>query len=432
MIIVQKTQFILVKIAILFTLCAALCCEAVPPEHSNELQGRVFCGYQGWFGAPGDGTPIGFDNYRYDGVFKPGVCVIDYWPDLEEFGEDEKYPTEFRRADGSVAHVFSAANPKTVERHFQWMDEYGIDGVFLQRFGWALKQPLTLSHRDRVYQNVQQSAAKQGRLWALMYDLTSLEAGDIEKYVIPDIRRLVRQHGLGSDPSYARYRGQPVVGIWGVGFKHRRAYSLGECQKLVEFLKYDSDCGGNAVLLGVPYHWEKQQHDAVSDELFHEILKQADLVSPWSVGRYRTVDQAQEMMGKHLAADSSWTSQHKLGYMPVIFPGFSWRNLSAAEGTAKPLDEIPRLRGRFLWAQAEEVKKAGLDMVYVAMFDEMNEGTCVFKCADDPPIGESRFLSYAADGVPADHYLWLTGQIARLMRGEISATQGLPQRKSPK
>ena len=187
---IRKTQHFLLAIALLLTLRPSMRCEATPLEHGSELQGKVFCGYQGWFSAPGDGTDFGYDNYNYGGAFKPGVCVIDYWPDLSEFEEHEKYPTDFRHADGTMAHVFSAANPRTVERHFQWMKDYGIDGVFLQRFGWALKQPKTLLHRNQVLTNVRQAAKQQHRQWALMYDLTSLQSGDIEKYVIPDIRRL--------------------------------------------------------------------------------------------------------------------------------------------------------------------------------------------------------------------------------------------------
>lgn len=430
MTIVRKTQFVLVASLTLFGSWICLPCQAVPPASGdNELQAKVFCGYQGWFGAPGDGTEIGYDNYRYDGVFKPGVCVIDYWPELSEFGEHEKYDTDFRHADGSVAHVFSAANASTVDRHFQWMKDYGIDGVFLQRFGWALKQPLTLSHRERVLENVRNSAESKGRLWALMYDLTSLKAGDIEKYVIPDIRLLFKQRDISRDEYYARYSGLPVIGIWGVGFNDNRSYSLDECQTLVDFLKNDADCGGNAVFLGVPYHWRKQKNDAVAEPLFHEILRQADIISPWSVGRYRNVEQAQTLMSETLVADELWTRENKLGYVPVIFPGFSWHNLSAAEGHAKPLNEIPRAGGQFFWAQAAEVQKAGLNMVYVAMFDEMNEGTCIFKCTDNPPEGASPFLSYAIDQCPSDHYLWLTGQIGELLRGKIDVNTGMPTRR---
>ena len=424
----QKTRLTIVAIVLVLGVTLNSHSIAAAKEQDNKLRGKVFCGYQGWFGAPGDGTGIGFDNYRFAGVFKPGVCVIDYWPDLTEFGEDEKYETEFRHADGSVAHLFSAANPNTVDRHFRWMDQYGIDGIFLQRFGWALKQPLTLRHRNQVLQNVRNSAAQHQRLWALMYDLTSLEAGDIAKHVIPDFKKLARDHRLANDSLYAQLNGKPVVGIWGVGFNDRRAYTLEECRQLVDFMKNDSEFGGHAVMLGVPYYWREQRQDALADSQLHAILKQADVISPWSIGRYQSVEQARRLTKSTLPSDMKWAEKHNLAYLPVIFPGFSWHNLAAAEGRNGPLDQIPREGGRFLWSQATSVADASLDMVYVAMFDEMNEGTCIFKCSDNPPVGESPFLTYAADQLPSDHYLWLTGQIGRLMRGEVVASPDPPLR----
>ncbi len=71
-------------------------------------------------------------------------------------------------------------------------------------------------------------------------------------------------------------------------------------------------------------------------------------------------------------------------------------------------------------------------MLYVAMFDEMDEGTAIFKCSNQPPCGApAKFLGY--EGVPSDHYLWLTGQAGQMLRGEIplsgSFRPELPERR---
>jgi hypothetical protein len=113
-------------------------------------------------------------------------------------------------------------------------------------------------------------------------------------------------------------------------------------------------------------------------------------------------------------------------YLPVVFPGFSWSNLRPGAH----LDEIHRLKGRFLWKQYLEAKKTGARMIYQAMFDEMDEGTAIFKCTNDPPVGASRFLTL--EGLPSDHYLWLTGVGGMLLRGKIAANEEMPSRAGAK
>ena len=39
------------------------------------------------------------------------------------------------------------------------------------------------------------------------------------------------------------------------------------------------------------------------------------------------------------------------------------------------MNSIPRLKGQFLWSQIVANKKAGADMLYIAMFDEVDEAT---------------------------------------------------------
>jgi hypothetical protein len=124
--------------------------------------------------------------------------------------------------------------------------------------------------------------------------------------------------------------------------------------------------------------------------------------------------------------DLAWCRAHGQDYLPVVFPGFSWHN----QRPRAPLDEIPRLGGRFLWKQYVEATRAGATMLYQAMFDELDEGTAVFKCTNDPPVGASRFLDL--EGLPSDHYLWLTGMGGKLLRGEVEPTEELPARNRVK
>jgi hypothetical protein len=391
----------------------------------STLTGKVVCGYQGWFTAPGDGAGLGWRHYPSRGQFRPGRCGIDLWPDVSELDDDEKYPTPFRHADGRVAHVFSSHNRKTVLRHFRWMQEYGIDGAFVQRFAVETVRPLDLRHSNAVLAHCREGANRHGRCYAVMYDLSGLPEGGV-RHVIEDWKLLAGRMRLGKDPrdaAYLRHGGKPVVAVWGVGFNDSRKYTLGECERLVDFLRHDRDCGGFTVLLGVPTGWRTLDADSVKDPALHRVIGKADLISPWTVGRYRTLEGVADHARLRWTKDLQWCKAHDKGYLPVLFPGFSWHN----RRPGSPLDEIPRLKGRFLWKQYVEAKRAGAAMLYQAMFDEMDEGTAIFKCIADPPVGKSRFLGL--EGLPSDHYLWLTGTGGKLLRGEVKGTETLPPRE---
>ncbi len=391
---------------------------------TSTLHGKVMCGYQGWFAAEGDGSGLGWRHYSGRRGFHPGSCTIDLWPDVSELDADERYPTDFVHADGRPAEVFSPYNKKTVVRHFEWMAEYGIDGVFLQRFGASLRSARNLNHRNVITDNVREGANRSGRTWAMMYDLSGLRQGDIQRVVMDDWRNLVDRMQIRDDRAYQHHQGRPVVAVWGIGFNDSRRYTLDECEQLVRFLKDDPKYGNNTVMLGVPTGWRTLTRDALDDKRLHEIVRKADIVSPWTIGRYRTPRSARSHAQEWIASDIAWCRDAELDYLPVVFPGFSWHNMHVARGDSAPLNQIPRLKGQFLWAQAVADYRAGAKMLYVAMFDEVDEGTAILKCTNDPPVGASPFLTY--EGLPSDHYLRLTGQIGRMLRGEIEASEEMP------
>jgi hypothetical protein len=224
------------------------------------------------------------------------------------------------------------------------------------------------------------------------------------------------------DRAYLRHNGKPVVAVWGIGFNDARVYSLAECDRLVEFLKNDPAYGGNTVLVGIPTGWRTLDRDSIPDEALHSTLLKADILSPWTVGRYANPDAAARHATERWQPDIAWCREHGKEYLPVVFPGFSWHNMRPNS----PHNQIPRLGGEFLWRQYVEAKNAGATMIYQAMFDELDEGTAIFKCSNDPPIGPSQFV--AEPPLPSDHYLWLCGMGGKLLRGEIPADLTLPIR----
>lgn len=377
-------------------LALLLAAQDVDPQ---GLQGKVLAGYQGWFNAEGDGAGRGWTHWtkRPREAFAPGNAKIDLWPDVSELGPDERFATGFRHADGRPAEVFSSFKPATVRRHFRWMKDYGIDGAFVQRFITDLRDPRARAHVDAVLAACRDGARESGRVFALMYDLTGMSSARMRE-LDEDWKGL---RAVLDDPRYLRHRGRPLVAVWGVGFGDGRAYALADVAKAVELFR------GCSVMLGVPAGWRTLDRDAAPDAALHALLRKADVVSPWTVGRYATPEQA-AARAKVLEDDLAWCRAEGVDYLPVLFPGFSWHQMYG-----KPLNQIPRRKGDFLWAQFLAAKRAGATAAYVAMFDEVDEATAIFKCVNDVP---GAFVSY--EGLPSDFYLKLTGAGGRLLRGE--------------
>jgi hypothetical protein len=376
------------------------------------------CGYQGWFGTAGDGNTSG-RGWRHwtrrPGAPEDGSITVDLWPDISELAPDELFATDLNLTNGRRAEVFSSFKKQTVLRHFKWMQTYGIDGVFVQRFISGLRSPASLEHCDTVLTNCREGARQFGRVYAVMYDLSGLGEGRINE-VMDDWRKLKYNDQVTKDPAYLHHHGKPVVSVWGIGFNDHRQYTLAECRQLVEFLKAD----GCTVMIGVPTYWRELGRDTVKDPALLEIIKEADIVSPWTVGRYTNSDSAAAYAENVLAGDLAWCRERKIDFLPVIFPGFSWHNLKGGA-----LNQIPRRHGEFLWSQFYADKQAGASMLYVAMFDEMDEGTAIFKCSNEVPVGQqSKFVTY--DGLPSDFYLKLAGAGTQMLRGQIPVTNQPP------
>lgn len=384
---------------------------------SSSYKGLVMAGYQGWFNAEGDGASRGWNHYRKGNKFEPGHCTIDYWPDMAEY--PVQYKTPFYFSNGEQATVFSSYDESTVDLHFKWMKDYGIDGVFVQRFITNLRNPISYHHNQKVLSSAFSSASEHERILCIMYDLSGIAAGE-ENLLIEDLKNLTAQYNLLSEnrsDNYLCHNGKPLIAIWGAGFNDNRKYGLAEIKKIVDFLKNDPEFGGFSVMLGVPTYWRTLKNDTQPDSLLHQIINTIDIVQPWMVGRYN--ESTYPTFRESIVEDIAWTKSRSIDYAPVVFPGFSWHNMYPDF----PSDQVPRNQGKFYWKQIAGALSAGAEMIYVAMFDEIDEGTAIFKCAQNVPVGESVFVPVEE---PSDFYLRLTGLAGRMLRKEIPLATEVP------
>jgi hypothetical protein len=400
-------------------------------DSNYSLVGKIMCGYQGWFDTPTDGANRGWVHWGNSG-FSPTNCTVDMWPDTNEMSPSEKYlASSFY--DGNNYYVFSSHNRNTVLRHFSWMQQYGIDGVYLQRFGTEITPgSLEFNHRNAVLSYCKDGANLYGRKYAVMYDLTGIPLGGTAN-IINDWKYLVDTVRVGRDPcdqGYIRYKNKPVVAVWGIGWTQNttdRQYSWAECLNLVNFLKDDPTYGGNIVMIGVKDNWKSKTD---SNATMLAICTKADIISPWTVGGYASGG-VNNYANSKWWPDKQWCTSHGKDYLPVIWPGYSFWNASG-HSTA-PLNKYPRYGGQFLWDQVNAaISIAATNMLYVAMFDEVDEGTAIFKVSNNPPRpgGVDMFVTYNMDGftLPSDEYLWLVGQAGKGLRGEIPVNQARPAR----
>ena len=80
------------------------------------------------------------------------------------------------------------------------MKEYGIDGVFVQRFSVALtKEKKRKKNLFKVFDNCFKSAKEHDRVISLMYDLTGSKSKNVVEVIKNDWKKLVKKYEL-NDP----------------------------------------------------------------------------------------------------------------------------------------------------------------------------------------------------------------------------------------
>ena len=284
------------------------------------------------------------------------------------------------------------------------MAESGIDCAALQRFANELRPGSTIkAQRDGMAVKVMNAAQMTGRKFYIMYDTSGWGLRGLKE---DWTNTIINTLHLTSSPAYAKQNGKPVVCIYGMGYVRWPA-TPDAALEMINWFKAQ----GCYVIGSVPGQWRKGTGDSRPD--FTNVYSAFDMLSAWGVGR--RMDSA---YAPWIEGDRDFCAAHNIDYQPCIFPGTSFHN---SNGSPKNL--IPRLHGDFMWFEFATLRSLDVKTVYIAMFDELNEATSIFKCAEDASMMPTNkwLLPLDADGVhvSADFYLRLVKNGGEMLKGLI-------------
>ncbi len=392
----------------------------------STLDGKVLFGYQGWFDCPGNWG--GYWSHWSGGAPSAANVQVEMYPDLTEFPKSDLCPAGNFTVGGAPAYFFSSRNLNVIDKHFKWMQGYGLDGVLIQRFVSDI--PGLKGSGDQVLKNILAASAKYGRVVAIEYDVTGSSFTTWNKNLEDDWKYLVDQLRITAAPNYLHHKGKPLVSVWGIGLNESRnpPANSADAMAMVKWFHSDAPAAYQAsVMGGAPAGFRTSSRDARKEAGWLDVWKAMDAVQPWNVGRYTNLNDIKNTYTPSAAADQKWLAASGITYMPVLFPGYSQSN--AIRGVKKA-NEIPRLGGNFIWQQAVAVKNAGAGAIKIAMFDEVNEATAMFKVVSKRSESPAQGYWLALDGdgmdLPSDWYLRLSAEITKIHHGVQPASAVIP------
>ncbi len=363
----------------------------------SEFKGKTVSGYQAWFTAT--------EGKEWNRTF-------DYYPNVEDYDQNELVQSAYADlGSGEPALLFSSNNKNTIDTHFSWMQEYGIDGAAIQRFSPNITgRNIILNKEGSHLYKIKQAAEATDRIFYIMYDISG---GKAETY-IDDMKfdwvyNIEQSLDLLSSPSYATVTEngvtKPVVCIWGLGVADRLTNGYDE---IIDFFK----SRGCYVIIGTSTYWRTEPY-------LNSYLK-ADMISPWAVGTYSDKNGINNKVVNTYAQDVAYLNNYGIDFYPVVWSGFSW----CLWNNGRP-NMIPRNAGQFMWDQFYSLKQnLGTTSVYIAMFDEYDEGTAIAKNATDYfEIPKDRFyITSSIDGywLSSDFQLRVCEAGINMIKGQTS------------
>ncbi|MFE4963438.1 discoidin domain-containing protein [Streptomyces sp. NPDC056660] len=368
----------------------------------GDVVGKITVGYQGWFACVGDGAPInGWWHWSQDWGQSPSRnnTNIKCWPDVRDY--TSTYQTSYAAlGNGQPAKLFSSYDQQTVNTHFLWMQQNNIDTAALQRFNPTGGEGPT---RDAMATKVRSAAESYSRKFYIMYDVSNWT--NMQSEIKTDWTNKMSAHTASS--AYAKQNGKPVVCIWGFGFNDpNHPFTPDACLDVVNWFKSQ----GCYVIGGVPREW--RTGTGGSQPGFLGVYHAFHMISPWMVGAIGNVTEADNAYTTYTVPDQADCNANGIDYQPCVLPG----DVSGRQ----------RAHGDFMWRQFYNVVRAGVQGIYISMFDEYNEGNQIAKTAETQAWvpTDSGFLALDEDGTAcsSDYYLRLTGDGGRMLKGQIALT----------
>jgi len=395
-----------------------------PGNPASEFKGKSLAGYQVWHRAGNNASD--WVHWSYGKVPGPGLnknINVCSWPDISEYSDEILFKTNFSAlGNGKPAKLYSSDNPVVINKHLDWMKAAGLDGVAIQRFVGGIGRTITEGGRNHL-DEIRDAAERTNRLFYICYDLNYFPKDIIECFKKDWVYEIEKARALTSSPNYATVNGKPVVEIWGIGYSNLSHsdnipdLTAEEMGKIIQFF-HNRGC---YVIAGAPRDWR----NSMGSMNYQSVYNALDCISPWTVGVYGNVNDANSYYSVQVKYDLEYCKQNNIDFLPVCFAGSgNWVNSNTS------LSVTSRLGGDFLWTQVRNAKKMEFNAVYFAMFDEFEESTQLVNAAVDYfdiPTDEY-FETLAKDGVwvSSDYYLRLAGAAGKMLRGEIENTTEIP------
>ena len=96
--------------------------EAGGVVDTATLDGKVMFEYRGGYGCPSDEVGLsGWAGWFEGGPAETEHAAVAYLPEVSDLADGELCHTEMEMLDGERVRLFSSANRRTVDRHFEWM-----------------------------------------------------------------------------------------------------------------------------------------------------------------------------------------------------------------------------------------------------------------------------------------------------------------------